>query len=323
MFTADHLADKLANMTNSLPYTPNVAIIAYEGVQQSALHGLGEMFDVANRHVEENAGRKINHQILKPSELEEAYGLDAIVLPPNLSGARGEQDKDLHKWLRRQHLAGAIMCSACAGSYWLGHAGILDGRPATTHWALETDFRSTFPEVNLHPEHILLDDNDVVSAGGVMAWVDLGVHLVGRWLGPRVVSRLCRQMLIDPAGREQQTYRSFQPDMTHKDDAIRALQVWMEGNAGTDLSVSELARQARLSERSLQRRFSNSTGLSVNRYVQELRVEKAKGLLELTNLPVNEICWQVGYHDVSAFSRVFKSLSNISPGEYRHRFKLG
>lgn len=309
-------------MTVSMPYTPIIAIIAYDGVQESALHGLGEIFDIANRYVEEEPDRSIRYQFLAPSTLREASGMDAVILPPNLIGARGTEDRALHDWLRHQHLAGTIMCSACAGSYWLGYAGILDGRPATTHWALEADFKSAFPKVDLYPEHILVDDNDVVTAGGVMAWVDLGVHLVGRWLGPQVVSRLCRQMLIDPAGREQQAYRSFQPRMTHKDEAIRTLQVWMEGNAASDLTVSALARRSNLSERSLHRRFLNATGLSVNRYVQELRVEKAKGLLELTSLSVNQICWQVGYQDVSAFNRVFKSFSSISPSDYRRRFKL-
>ncbi len=299
-----------------------VAIVAYEGVQRSALHGLGEMFDVANGHVDEQTGRKIFHQVLTPAAIDPAQDIDAIIFPPNLTGARGRDDRNLHCWIRHQHLDGTIICSACAGSYWLGHAGILDGRPATTHWALESDFRSTFPKVCLHPEHILLDDNDIVTAGGVMAWVDLGIHLIGRWLGPAVVSRTCRQMLIDPTGREQRNYRSFRPDMTHKDQTIRTLQLWMEGHAETDLSVAALAHRAGLSERSLHRKFPSATGLSVNRYVQELRVEKAKGLLELTGLPVSEICWRVGYHDVSAFNRLFKSVSGLSAGEFRSRFKI-
>lgn len=309
-------------MTKDMPNMPNVAIIAYEGVQQSALHGLREMFDVANMHVDEANGRKITHQVLTPSSIDGAQGIDAIILPPNLTGARGADDQNLHSWIRNQHLAGKIMCSACAGSYWLGYAGVLDGRPATTHWAFEADFRATFPEAILHPEQILLDDNDIVTAGGVMAWVDLGIHLIGRWLGPMVVSRTCRQMLIDPTGREQRNYRSFRPNMAHKDETIRALQLWMEGNAEADLSVGAMALRAGLSERSLHRRFSNSTGHSVNRYVQELRVEKAKGFLELTTLAVSEVCWRVGYQDVSAFNRLFKSISGLSPGEYRHRFGM-
>ena len=83
-----------------------------------------------------------------------------------------------------------------------------------------------------------------------MAWVDLGIHLIGRWLGPTVVSHTCRQMLIDPAGREQRNYRSFRPNMVHKDQTIRSLQLWMEGQAEVDLSVGALALQAGLSERS-------------------------------------------------------------------------
>lgn len=313
---------RLAEMTNSVPNTPNVAIVAYSGSQQSAVHGLCEMFDVANGLVDKDTAPQIDHQILTSSEIDLTQDVDAIILPPNLTGMRGHGDQALHRWITRQHLEGTIICSACAGSFWLGHAGILDGRPATTHWALEAEFRAQFPKVRLSPEHILVDDNDIVTAGGVMAWMDLGIHLIGHWLGSVAVSRTCRQMLIDPAGREQRNYRYFRPNMAHKDQTIRALQIWMEGNVEADLSVGTLALQAGLSERSLHRKFLHSTSLSVNRYVQELRVEKAKGLLELTALTISEICWQVGYQDVSAFNRLFKSISGLTPGDYRHRFRI-
>lgn len=305
-----------------MPIPPKVAIVAYDGVQKSAQHGLGEMFDVANRHVDEGDAQKIVHQVVRPKQIDNDVSYAAIILPPNLNGVRGSEDHDLHRWLRRQHLGGTIMCSACAGAFWLGYAGILNGRTATTHWALEDEFKAAFPGVALRPEHILLDDNDIVSAGGVMAWMDLGLHLIGRWLGPTVVSRTCRQMLIDPTGREQRNYRSFRPNMTHQDPAIRALQLWMESHASANLSVRVLAEKAGLSERSLHRKFLGCTGYSVNRYVQELRVEKAKGLLELTTQSVAEICWSVGYQDVSAFNRMFKSISGLSAGDYRQRFQI-
>ncbi len=129
-------------MTNYVPNTPNIAIIAYDGVQQSAVHGLGEMFDVANRHVDKAAVGKITHRVLTPFAIDEAQDIDAIILPPNLTGVRGDGDQTLPNWIRNQHLSGTIICSACAGGYWLGYAGILNGRPATTHWALEADFKS-------------------------------------------------------------------------------------------------------------------------------------------------------------------------------------
>lgn len=309
-------------MTDNVPDTPNVALVAYEGAQMSAVLGLGDLFDVANRTLGPTAASRISYEILTSPSMESARSHDAIVLPPNLVGARGEADEHLHRWIEHQHGLGAIACSACAGAFWLGYAGILDGRPATTHWALESDFTRTFPRVDLHPEHILLDDHDVVTAGGVMAWTDLGLHLVRRWLGAEAVSRTCRQMLIDPTGREQRNYRAFQPNLVHKDAVIRDLQLWMEAHADADLSVPALAERARLSTRSLQRKFTNSTGYSLSTYVQELRVEKAKGLLELTSKPVSEICWTVGYQDVSAFCRLFKSISGLSARDYRRRFKI-
>lgn len=312
-------------MTNNVQNTPvnvHIALIAYEGVQMSAVLGLGDLFDVANRFASDSDGAQIEYSILRSSDLPHGGHFNAVVLPPNLTNGRGDLEQTLRAWIVRQHDDGAILCSACAGAFWLGHAGLLDGRPVTTHWALEDEFRTAFPNALLHPEHLLIDDYDIVTAGGVMAWVDLGLFLAKQWLGPDVVSQTCRLMLIDPKGREQRNYRSFRPKLDHNDAVIRDLQRWMEKNAATGLSIAALADRASLSARTLQRRFSATTGLSISRYVQELRIEKARGLLERTNISVNEICWAVGYEDPSAFSRLFKSICGLSAHEYRKRFNI-
>jgi transcriptional regulator GlxA family with amidase domain len=129
-------------------------------------------------------------------------------------------------------------------------------------------------------------------------------------------------MLSDPQGREQCNYRSFRPRLDHGDDAIRVLPFGMEENAAFDMSLSALAPRAAMSERTLQRRFGDATGLPLGRYVQALRVEKARGLLKWTPLPISDICWVVGYSDVSAFSRLFKSICGVTAGEYRPRFSV-
>lgn len=304
------------------PNHPKVALVAYEGAQMAALYGLADLFDVASRMGATPAKRKIAHEVLSTPLAENDTVYDAVVLPPNLVGARGVNDRALHSWIARQHRHGAVACSACAGAFWLAQAGILDGRAATTHWALEGEFNAAFPKVQLHPEHILLDDHDIVTAGGVMAWVDLGLHLVRRWLGSDAVSRTCRHMLIDPTGREQRNYRAFRPNLGHKDRAIRDLQLWMEGHVDADLSLNALAARAGMSPRSLQRKFAGATGYSPSQYIQELRVEKAKALLEQTSRPVSEICYNVGYQDLAAFSRLFKANSGLSAGEYRRRFQI-
>lgn len=297
-------------------------MIAYDGVQMSSVLGLGDVLEVANRCAEGVGGPRMTYEVLRPPLPLGDAPFDAIVLPPNLSGARGAGDTATHDWIVARHAAGALVCSACAGAFWLGHAGLLDGRPATTHWALEDEFRAAFPHVRLHPEHLLVDDHDIITAGGVMAWVDLGLSLVRRWHGPDVVARTCRQMLIDPQGREQRNYRSFRPRLDHGDDAIRALQFWMEENAATDIALPDLAARVAVSERSLQRRFAAATGLPISRYIQEVRVEKARGLLERTSMPVSEVCWAVGYADASAFSRLFKSVCGVSAVAYRRRFSV-
>lgn len=312
-------------MTISVPDTPKratVALLAYEGAQMSAVLGLGDILTVANRYAAEAGVTEVAHTVLHPGEFGNEVEFDAVVLPPNLSGGRGGADTATHDWITRQHKRGAMLCSACAGAFWLGHTGALDGRPVTTHWALEAEFCTAFPRADLHPEHLLIDDHDIVTAGGVMAWIDLGLFLVRRWLGADVVSRTCRHMLIDPQGREQRNYRTFRPRLDHGDPPIRDIQRWMERNATSDLALSTLATEAGMSERTFQRRFTQATGLPVTRYVQELRIEKARGLLERTTMPVSEICWAVGYADVSAFSRLFRSICGVSAGEYRRRFAV-
>lgn len=313
-------------MTVTVPNTPKqvkIAFLAYEGAQMSAVLGLGDILAVANRCATEVGSGQVDHVILHPKDLDGEAGFDAVVLPPNLTGGRGHTDRVAHGWIAEQHRGGATLCSACAGAFWLGHSGVLDGRPVTTHWALEKEFRSAFPQADLHPEHLLIDDHDVVTAGGVMAWVDLGLFLVRRWLGPDVVTRTCRHMLIDAQGREQRNYRSFRPRLDHGDSNIRDLQYWMEENAASDLAIPTLSRIIGMTERTLQRRFTHATGLSISRYVQELRIEKARGLLERTTLPVSEICWAVGYADASTFSRLFRSICGVSASDYRRRFSIG
>ncbi|MEP5154582.1 helix-turn-helix domain-containing protein, partial [Planktotalea sp.] len=167
-----------------------------------------------------------------------------------------------------------------------------------------------------------IDDHDVVTAGGVMAWIDLGLHLIRLWMGPAIVSRTCKHMLIDPASREQRSYRSFRPPLGHGDDQIRSLQLWLESHLSTPLTVAQLATQAGMSTRSLQRRFHKVTGMALRSYLQALRIEKAKAMLETTSLPIAQICWNVGYQDVSAFSRLFVAQTGLTAGEYRKKFNV-
>ncbi len=133
-------------------------------------------------------------------------------------------------------------------------------------------------------------------------------------------SAAARHLLVDPSGREQRNYRSFRPILTHGDDAILKVQHWLESNIGEQIGVKHLAKYAGVSERTFLRRFKLATNQTPNSYVQNLRVEKARGLLERTKKTISEIGWMVGYQDNSAFSRVFKTTTGLNAGEYRKRF---
>ncbi len=308
-------------MTQSSTHV-SIAIIAYPGVQMSAVLGLADLFTIANRFGSQDSNVVLEVTQICEHDMENPV-LDrfaAVILPPSLEKTRGQDNHTIHTWLRRQHGAGAMMCSICAGAFWLGYSGLLKGRAVTTHWALEQEFRLAFPHTRVNAEHLLIDDNDIVTAGGLMAWLDLGLFIVNTWLGSQVVSQTARHLLIDPGGREQRNYRSFKPPLLHGDSVIRALQHWLEGHAGDEISVKTMAARTHLSDRTFLRRFKAAIGMTPNAYVQNLRIEKARGLLERTRLPIAEIGWNVGYQDASAFSRLFRTTTGLTAGEYRNRF---
>jgi len=299
-----------------------IAIVAYPGVQMSAVMGLDDLFTIANSYSEKQGARQL--QVVEvtatgANELPES-SFKGVILPPTLSGVRGKEEYDLQEWLRAQHKDGAVMCSICGGAFWLGYSGLLKGRPATTHWLLEDSFRAEFPQTLTNAEALLIDDHDIVTAGGLMAWLDLGLFIVKRFLGPQIMSQTARHLLIDPSGREQKNYRSFTPPLTHGDHVVLQLQHWLEGNAAEDLTVKAMSAKTNLSERTFLRRFKKATGYTPSIYTQNLRIEKARGLLERTRTSVAEISWQVGYGDASAFSRIFKTYTGLSAREYRKRF---
>ena len=311
-------------MTSSiLNESKSVAIVIYPNVLRSAVLGLGDLFSIANKYSGENGvSQLIVHEVGKQDmkDLSPA-GYKAVILLPNLKREFGSNDHDIHAWLRAQHATGSIICSACIGAFWLGYSGLLSGRPATTHWLVESKFREAFPKVQLHVEQLLIDDHDIVTAGGYMAWVDLGLLLVRRYLGVQVAIATARHMLVDLNGREQRNYRSFLPPLTHGDMDILGIQHWLEKKSAVEITVRSMAARAKMPERTFIRRFKTATGYTPNSYFQHVRIEKARGLLERTNSSVGEIGWQVGYRDPSAFSRVFKTLTGVPAGDYRKRFR--
>lgn len=315
-----------------------IGIVIYPQAQMAAVHGLTDLFRVANRFAAERGGTsapelRISHWQLRPNgqQLEQVFDtrqtpsepLAALILPPGVDTVpAGSTISPYVRWVKSQHEAGTIVCSVCAGAFVLGEAGLLDGRTATTHWTHSEIFAQRFENVQVDIDKLLINDGDIITAGGMMAWVDLGLNLIERFISPAIMVATARYFLVDAAGREQRFYSSFSPRMHHGDGAIVKVQRWLQTHQIENLTVRAMASRARLSERTFLRRFQIATGMSPTEYIQHLRVDKAREELEFSRLAIQEIAWKVGYKDSSSFRKVFQRIVGLTPGDYRRRFNV-
>lgn len=308
-----------------------VAVVAYESVLASALFGLGELFQAAERFRQQSLANEatIECRYFPAGSNYVQHGVmcwarddvvDVVILPPCEAGVTPVITDELQAWLLRQHQGSAVLASACVGACVLAQTGILDGRIITTHWLLETYFQQHFPQVKLNLDAVVIEEPDLITAGGLMAWLDLGLRILRRYYGAALVSKLSHYLVWDSGDREQRYYRRFLPPKQHGDAAILSLQHWLESHFHEQIMLSVLARQIAMSERTLQRRFLQATKLTMTQYLQQLRIEKARELLETTSLPVEQIVWQIGYDDRASFNKLFKKETGLSPLQYRQRF---
>ncbi|WP_277937809.1 GlxA family transcriptional regulator [Xanthomonas vesicatoria] len=313
-----------------------IGVVLYADVQQAAVLGLTDLFTVANRlagmrGTAQGAAIRVTHwqqatptavpSFVFESDTHVGARLCALILPPSLVDVPDEQrNAGLIDWLRRQHARGAMLCSVCAGAFLLAGTGVVDGRRMTTHWLHADALQQRFPAIRVDSDEMLIDEGDIMSAGGVMSWTDLGLRLVDRLLGPAIMLETARVMLVDPPGRQQRYYSVFSPRLTHGDAAILRVQHWLQQTGAQDVALTSLAAQAGLEARTFLRRFQKATGMTSTEYGQRLRIGRARALLEANVLTIDAIAWEVGYQESAAFRKVFKRTLGLSPSDYRRRF---
>lgn len=251
-----------------------------------------------------------------------SHTLSLLVIPGNVQAPdRTEKVSPLLDWLREKHAEGVVLAAVCGGVFILARTGLLAGRQATTHWSFNEVFADQFPDVLTETDHMVIDYGDVVTAGGVLAWADLGLRLTERFLGTAVMLETARFMLVDPPGREQRFYSEFDPKTKHGDKAILRAQLWLLTQRGRPVSVADLAQRADLEQRTFLRRFVAATGMKPSEYQQRLRITRAREMLEFSQAPIEEISWNLGYGDVAGFRRVFRKIMGLTPSDYRRRFR--
>lgn len=223
-------------------------------------------------------------------------------------------------WLRRQYYQGAHLASVCTGVFLLAETGLLDGKSATLHWGFAGMFRRKYPRVNLTLDKMFIDQGRLYCSAGVNAGMDLSLYLVEKFCGRQISVQSAKTMILD-LGREEQTpYNTFLLSKNHGDPVVVKAQKWIEQHHTQSIDYDRLAQKHHISRRSLERRFKQATGVTPLGYLQQVRVEAAKRLLEEGSQPFDEITNMVGYEDISFFRKVFIKLTGLRPGEYKKRF---
>ena len=252
---------------------------------------------------------------------------DLIILPELWLGpdeSIGGRYPEIISWLVSQYQAGANLYSACSGSIMLAETGLLDGRSATSHWGYQDLFRDQYPDVEFDPApNLCYADRSgrIVTAGGVTSWHDLALHIISRHASPGEALRISKVYLLKWHSEGDLPYANLVRRLPHNDSVVRQCEDWLTEHFKDQDAIARITEMASVPERTLKRRFKSATGSSLIEYLQNLRVEEAKQLLENTTMPVEEISEQAGYSDASFFRRLFKRLTGLTPARYRKMFR--
>ncbi len=322
----------------STPASYEVGIVLYAGAQPAAVHGLTDLLAVAEALALEQrppaARLRITHWHPAASGapgaacvFDSAPGQpprpEILIVPPTMVDLpQPEANERLARWLLERHAAGVTLASVCSGIYVLAATGLLDGRVASTHQSFATTLAAAFPRIRIDLDRCIVDHGDVITAGGFMAWIDIGLMLVERYLGPSLRTETARFMLSDATHRRQDYFAGFPPSRAHGDEAVRKAQEWIHGRDGIGLTLGELAARAGLGKRTFQRRFFTATGMAPADYCRQVRAARARELLEASNAPIKVIAESLGYQEVPSFTRSFRRHTGQTPAAYRRQFGI-
>ncbi|MFH9419569.1 GlxA family transcriptional regulator [Streptomyces sp. NPDC017529] len=310
----------------------DVLVVLFDGVQSLDVTGPLEVFTQAalrvpgaypvrtasldGAPVRTGSGLTVTPDLALP-----AAGPPHTLLVPGGRGAR-EPDARLVDWLRLHAPRARRTVSVCTGAFLLAAAGLLDGRRVTTHWSRCAELAAAFPAVRVDPEPIYVRDGDVATSAGVTAGIDLALALVEEDLGRDLALAVARHLVVFLRRPGNQTQFSAQlAAQTADRRPLRDVQQWITENPAADLSVETLAGRAGLSPRHFARAFRAEVGMTPGRYVDRVRLEAARRLLEDTADGVEGISRRCGYGTPEAMRRAFLRTLGAAPAEYRRRFR--
>jgi AraC family transcriptional regulator, transcriptional activator FtrA len=313
---------------------PGVTVLGYPGMTAFELGIVTEVFGLPRPELDVSwydlticAERPGPLPMVGGAALTTPYGLDAFaaaqtVIVPGVPDVHADPSPELVAALRLAHRRGARLVSICSGAFAFAGAGLLDGRPATTHWRYATELRRRYPLVRVDADVLYIDDGDVLTSAGSAAGLDLCVHLVRRDFGPTVANAVARRLVVPPhrdGGQAQFIEAPVPADLD--DDRIARSMAWAVAHLAEPLTVAALARQAHMSTRSYLRHFARCSGTSPIRWLVAQRVQASLPLLETTGAPVEEVGVRVGFESPATFRHHFARAMRTSPSAYRRSFR--
>ncbi|WP_419175588.1 GlxA family transcriptional regulator [Desulfosediminicola sp.] len=263
-------------------------------------------------------------QILPQFAFTDAVQSDYLIIPAlfPIPDSGSLHNSPTIEFIQQQHASGTTVASICTGSFLLAETGLLNGRQATTNWQFEKKFRFRYPEVDLQIGKILTEQDNIICSGAMSALMHLALRIIRQEGTSKLASACAKAILVDPNNDSQTPYATCQFTENHKDSDILKAERFMRDHLARSISIDQVAEFVCLSPRHFKRRFKNATGESPLNYLQKLRVQSARDRLENSLDNIEEISRCIGYEDSSAFRRLFKRHTSLSPKEYRSRFLM-
>ncbi len=253
------------------------------------------------------------------SSIEDVQKSDIIYLPALWRNPRPivRKNSTLLPWLQQHFESGGIIAGVGTGCYLMAEAGLLNGKPATTHWHYFDQFQKLYPDIELKRQYFITQAGNLYCTGSVNALADLTIHFIQRYFSRTIASHVERHFFHE-IRRAYENSASYQGVINaHPDEDIMQTQIWLQDNHAKEVNLAELSKQFGMSTRTFNRRFKSATDSTPLQYLQKIRMETAKDLVKTTNLTINEVMFKVGYHDVAHFNALFKKHNGTTAGQYR------
>jgi len=287
---------------------------------KSALKLNTQFFSESATKIKSRAGITMIADITLDDELTVSFVPPDIIIVPSLWRNPRPVLKNHQKlitWLKQCWQQGSTLIGVGTGVCFLAESGLLDNHSATTHWHYVDQFKRDYPKVDLKPDFFITQSERIYCAASLNALADIIVHLIAQHYGKAAAQNVERNFSHEiRKPYEDQRYLEGSGDR-HADELIAEVQFWLRTNLNSELTLTDIAKQFGMSQRSFTRRFKAATGVRATQYWQQLRIEMAKELLASSNLTIQEIADQVGYQDQGHLTRLFKQDLNLTPKAYR------